>query len=164
MAVLHDFWNITDCFDEVGAEVARVRRGVANPLNPRNPGKQSQKIGERDIAFSKIFAVAVDGLAEQRHFFGAQLRQASNFFDNLFGWATPFASPGGWNDAERAELVASVLDGHECFEPARSFELALRDIGDNLALAFGKVESLLDRKSTPLKNTHNRPDRIPASA
>lgn len=68
-------------------------------------------MGEGDIAFFEVFAVAVDGLAEERDFFGAEFGESAYFGDDVIGGAGAFAAPGGGDDAKGAEFIASVLDG-----------------------------------------------------
>lgn len=88
-------------------------------------------------------------MTEEGDFFGAEFGESADFGDDMFGGAGAFAASGGGDDAECAEFVATVLDGDKGFEFAVAFEVALGDVGDDGAFAFGEFEAGLE--SFPLE-------------
>lgn len=136
MAVLHDLWDISNDFYEIRAEVTGVGRGVSNTFDSRDSAKELEKLAEGNIAFFEVFAVAIDGLSKEGDFFGSEFGESAHFSDDVLGWAGTFASSSSRYDAECTEFVAAVLDGDVGFCFAFSFEVALRNRGNDIAFSF----------------------------
>lgn len=85
VAMLHDLRNVADDFDEVGAEIAGVGGGVADAFYAGDSAEELEKLTEWDVAFLKIFAVAVDGLSEEGDFFCSEFGKSADFGNNVFG-------------------------------------------------------------------------------
>lgn len=113
--VLHDGGAVADGFDELLAEVSGVGGGVADALDAGDFRDFPEKLGEGDVAFEEVFAIAVDGLAEEGDFLGAEVGELLDFFEDFDGGSTALAAPGAGHDAVGAELIAAVLDGDEGF-------------------------------------------------
>jgi hypothetical protein len=74
-------------------------------------------------------------------FLCAALGESAHFLDDVGGRSAALAPARGRHNAEGAELVAAVLDGHKRLEFRRAVNLAFGDVGDDCAFAFGQVEA-----------------------
>ena len=101
-------------FDEVVAHVARMRGRIADASDPGDGGDGADQRGEPDraaIAVSPV--IGVDVLSEQRDLAHPGRREARDFVDDRANRTRNLRAAGVGHDAERAELVAALLDGHE---------------------------------------------------
>jgi hypothetical protein len=116
MHMLHHFGQFGDCANQVVAEVARVGRGEADALDAVDVAQEFEQSREGHAPLQQVLAVGVDGLPQQGDFFGAALGESAHFLDDVGGRSAALAPARGRHDAEGAELVAAVLDGHERLE------------------------------------------------
>ena len=98
--------------DKVVVNVGRVRRGIADALQPVNFGNAAQQVGQ--IAFAAVFVLAVIGvdvLSEEIDFDAAGFDQPARFPQNRGNRAGIFDAARIGNDAVGAEVVAAFLNG-----------------------------------------------------
>jgi hypothetical protein len=99
-----------------------MRTGEANASDTGNGPDISQQIGEqrsrRHVVSGPpsfqldVATVTVDVLAEQSDLGDALGRQTPNFVQHVVVWPTDLGTANAGNDAERAGVVASDLNGH----------------------------------------------------
>lgn len=112
MQVWHQFFQIAVAGDKVVVNVGRVRRGIADALQPVNFGNAAQQVGQ--IAFAAVFVLAVIGvdvLSEEIDFDAAGFDQPARFPQNRGNRAGIFDAARIGNDAVGAEVVAAFLNG-----------------------------------------------------
>ena len=84
------------------------------PPKARDFVQPIEQIGEPQFAAAGSIAVAVDGLAEERHFEAAAIGQAADLFFDLGRRAVLLRPANAGHDAVRAESVAAEGDPHHC--------------------------------------------------
>ena len=96
------------------AHVARVGGRIAHTGNPGHGGGGADQPGKPDGAAILAEAViGVDVLPEQRDLAHARAGEAGNLVDDRANRTRGLGAAGIGHDAERAELVAALLHGHE---------------------------------------------------
>ena len=104
--------------DQPLVDIARMRGGVANAVEPGEPGERAHQIAEAPFPVIETLAViGVDVLPEQGDLPRARCDQFARLVQDLRRRARILGAAGIGHDAERAELVAAFLDGQKRGHP-----------------------------------------------
>ncbi len=109
MQLVHHVRGLGHRGDHVVREVARVRRGEADPLQALDLPGGAQQLGER-LAVAQVGAVGVDVLAEQGHLDDALADQRLDLGEHVAGPAVLLLAAQRGDDAEGAGVVAADRD------------------------------------------------------
>ena len=121
--------------DQVGGHVAGMRGGVTDAREVVDFGQRPDQSGQapRPLVGS-VAAVSVDVLTEQDDLARAGVDQAARFGEDRRCGARRFRASGVRHHAERAELVAALLDGKERGDAGRACQL----LGQTIELALDR--------------------------
>ena len=97
--------------DDVVGEVARVRAGEPDPLQPVDRAARAQQLAEREPVAERA-AVGVDVLAEQGDLDDAGLHERADLGEHVAGPPVGLDAAQARDDAERAAVVAADTDRH----------------------------------------------------
>ena len=107
--------------DEVGRHIAGMRGRVADPVETPDAGKLFDQARQPAFRACRRHAmIGVHVLAEEGDFPRAGIDQRPHFGHHVGHRPGIFGAAGIGNDAERAEPVAALLDGHEGGRPLRT--------------------------------------------
>ncbi len=83
--VIAELRRRVDRFDDVAAEIARMRGGEAHAANARDSRGRDEQFGETHAARRGI-AIGIYGLAEELNFGEAGVRKLADFFEHVRRW------------------------------------------------------------------------------
>ena len=87
-------------------------------------------------------------MTQERDLLGSVSGERLDLLNDVVGWTGPLPAPRNWDDAIGAELIASVLNGHERLQFLGPTQVPLRDVLHHATLSVGQVDAL--RKTTGL--------------
>src|SRR4051794_26571050 len=123
MEVRHELRHIAEAFDQLFGQVHRMAGREPDPCEPRDGRHSSNEGRERAPA-----RVGIDVLADERDLADADAYQGVDLADDLRVGARDLAAAGVWDDAERADVVATLHRQDESGGPAAArFRIGLRE-------------------------------------
>jgi len=151
MDVLAHLVQAADCVDQVVRKVAGVGRSEADARQPSYRGDPIQQVTEWDAPLRHVLSVGVHRLAQQGHLARAAARQPLDLLKDLGRRAASLAAPCIRHDAEGAELVAAVHDGHMRLQLRRALDVSQRHVRHDGAFAGRQIEGRKRGNVLPLE-------------
>src|SRR5579875_863551 len=112
MDVLTHMLQSGDGLDKLVTEVPRIGRGKANALDARNGVDALKQLIKGHFAAGEVLPIRVHGLPKQSNLFGSLTRQHLYLGNDLLRQPAALSSARQGHNAERAELIATIHNGH----------------------------------------------------
>ena len=111
-------FNFSKTFDQFGRKILRVRGGKPYPFNTLNLGDFSEELWKCYVFKAAVMGLAIRIyiLAQKGHLFDSLICQSCYFCNDVIMWSACFPATGVWNNAVRAEVIASLHDGDKLFK------------------------------------------------